>query len=295
MNTALYKITNTINTKVYIGIASCPDKRWTTHLRCARNGKQNKLYNAMRKYGVSAFSMHVLHWCDTRDDAYELEQFVVEIAGSREDGYNTTPGGRGLGAGKQHPHYGKPRSPETVEKLRVANTGTKRPQCEKDKISITMRHILAVNPRPLPSEETRKKMSAAALGREVAQETRQKISLGLTGLKRSPRTKEHSAKLAAVNVGRKHTPEAIEKIRQSSAGRKYPDRKPHTKEVYEKIGESIRRTRLLNGRRVELIATGEVFPNAREAAKACGVSEATVSNHCNGKVKSLLRFRYQVK
>ena len=99
-----------------------PSVRWADHMRAARKGKQNKLYNAIRKHGAKSFSMQVLHWCDTRDDAYELEQFVIDVIGSIDGGYNTTPGGRGLGAGEQHPHYGKARPPEVIEKMRAARS-----------------------------------------------------------------------------------------------------------------------------------------------------------------------------
>lgn len=68
MRTAIYKIANTNNNKLYIGISNNPEARWREHLYDAKR-KRNKLYNAMRKYGAGTFKMEVLHWCGSRDAA----------------------------------------------------------------------------------------------------------------------------------------------------------------------------------------------------------------------------------
>ena len=297
MKTAIYKITNTANEKLYIGITDRPAARWNDHLRYAKKGKRNKLYNAMRKYGVDAFSMHILYWCDTRDDAYELEQFVVDVVESRAKGYNTTPGGRGLGSGAQHPHYGKKRPPETIEKMRLAHIGVKRPQHEKDKIAATLKQMLALNPRPAPSAETRKKIGEAGLGREVTAETRAKISASTKGVPKKPHTEATKKKLSAIFTGAKHTPEAVEKIRKASTGRKYPNRKSQSAESRGKANASIKESWRKRAKSVLCVQKDTVYPNARAAAKDCGVSEALVSMHCNGKIgkgksRSGLTFRY---
>ena len=297
MRTAIYKIANTNNNKLYIGISNNPEARWREHLYYAKR-KRNKLYNAMRKYGAGTFKMEVLHWCGSRDAAYELEQFVVEVAETRTHGYNTTPGGRGLGAGEQHPHYGKTRPAETIEKMRLAKIGKKRPQHEKDKIAQTMRKLWEDNPRPPPpSEETRRKIGLAGLGREVTAETRVKISAGLTGYVRPPMTDETKRKLSEIFTGVKHSPEAIEKIRKASTGRKYPSRKPQSAESRAKAAAATSATRTKNAKSVMCVETGEVYQSARLAAKECQVSEALVSMHCNGKMrggktKKGLSFRY---
>lgn len=284
MRTAIYKIVNTVNDKLYIGVTNNPDRRWADHVRHSAY-KKNKLYNAVRKYGVAAFRMEVLHWCETRDDAYELEQLVVDVAGTRSNGYNTTPGGRGLGSGEQHPHYGKKRPAHVAEAIRKANTGRVRPDHERAKISKTMKKIRAENPLPPMSEETRRKIGQAWAGRKVSPETRLKISIGLAKLKRHPMSDETKAKLSASNKGRKHSPEAVEKIKAASTGRKYPNRKPQSAESRAKANESLRKTAAKKAKPILCVETGEVFPNAELAAAGCGVSKSLVSMHCSGKMK----------
>ena len=50
----IYKITNNINNKVYIGLTTCSlEYRWSRHLTEAKNVNNKKhLYKAMRKYGL---------------------------------------------------------------------------------------------------------------------------------------------------------------------------------------------------------------------------------------------------
>ena len=52
----IYKITNKINGKVYIGqtIRSL-EIRKRGHIQCAEQGMNRHLYNAMRKYGIENF------------------------------------------------------------------------------------------------------------------------------------------------------------------------------------------------------------------------------------------------
>ena len=54
----IYKITNDINNKVYIGkTLSTIDKRWKEHQRDSqkRRCEQRPLYSAIRKYGIEHF------------------------------------------------------------------------------------------------------------------------------------------------------------------------------------------------------------------------------------------------
>ena len=64
---SVYKITNTINNKCYIGSSIHPAKRWRQHINLAQNpnssGYNYPLYKAFRKYGIEQFTFEIL-----RDD-----------------------------------------------------------------------------------------------------------------------------------------------------------------------------------------------------------------------------------
>lgn len=63
-----------------------------------------------------------------------------------------------------------------------------------------------------PSEETRERMRAAALGRKHSPETRAAMSAAKKGAKFTP---EHVANMGKAWTGRKHTQESIEKMRMA--------------------------------------------------------------------------------
>lgn len=67
----IYKITNNINNKVYIGLTTCSlDYRWGRHLTEGCNENNTKhLYKSMRKYGLNNFSIEQI---DSTDNFKEL-------------------------------------------------------------------------------------------------------------------------------------------------------------------------------------------------------------------------------
>ena len=64
MSCGIYKITNKINNKVYIGKSIYIERRWYEHKTDMNNiNKQNHLYNAMRKYGKDNFLFEIIELC----------------------------------------------------------------------------------------------------------------------------------------------------------------------------------------------------------------------------------------
>ena len=92
----IYKITNNINNKVYIGKTEQinPEERWREHLREAgREGRKHRaIYAAMRKYGIENFSFEVLEETQLPN---EREQDYIQEYDSYHNGYNETLGGDG--------------------------------------------------------------------------------------------------------------------------------------------------------------------------------------------------------
>lgn len=91
----IYKITNNINGKIYIGKTERDiTKRFKEH--CAdslREDCQNRpLYLAMRKYGVSNFYIELI---EETSNPEEREIFWIEKLQSFKYGYNATHGGDG--------------------------------------------------------------------------------------------------------------------------------------------------------------------------------------------------------
>ncbi len=96
----IYKITNTINGKVYIGLTTTTlNKRWNGHKTCARKAMNNEkihpLYCAMAKYGIDNFKIEEIDSSDNFINLGKLERMYISKYNSsnREFGYNITRGG----------------------------------------------------------------------------------------------------------------------------------------------------------------------------------------------------------
>lgn len=91
----IYKITNDINNKVYIGKTSRSiDKRWKEHLRDRKREKykRRRLYSEMNTYGVDHFHIEQI---EETDNPEEREIYWIKYYNSTENGYNITKGGKG--------------------------------------------------------------------------------------------------------------------------------------------------------------------------------------------------------
>ena len=89
----IYKITNKINNKVYIGQSIDIQRRWERHRVVAFNDSYPQynclLYKAFRKYGFNNFSFEVLEECG-EEELNNLENFYIQQYNScnRDKGYN---------------------------------------------------------------------------------------------------------------------------------------------------------------------------------------------------------------
>lgn len=90
----VYKITNTINNKCYIGVTkhtfrkryNCRDDWWNA-TRVNRH-----LKNAVNKYGPEFFIVEILETCE-KEKLEVREKYYIEFYNSYENGYNLTSGG----------------------------------------------------------------------------------------------------------------------------------------------------------------------------------------------------------
>ena len=103
MEKALYKITNLINGKVYIGQSIHPDKRWWEHRNKAKkNFDKYPIHLAISKYGEKNFSFEILEWSEDYDN--REKELIQEYNSISPNGYNVAIGGSSiLLKGKNHP------------------------------------------------------------------------------------------------------------------------------------------------------------------------------------------------
>jgi group I intron endonuclease len=91
----IYKITNKLNNKSYIGKTEYTiEHRWKEHIRASRykRNQSRALYRAMNKYGVENFECVLIKETSTPN---EDESFFIQKYDTYHNGYNETLGGDG--------------------------------------------------------------------------------------------------------------------------------------------------------------------------------------------------------
>lgn len=134
----IYKITNLVNGKMYIGQTIRPlEKRWKAHYR--ERHSDRPISRALCKYGRENFKIEEITRASSRDELDELEKFwIIELDTMNPlNGYNARGGGNtGRGVCEETrtkmslAKKGKPSnkkdfscSPETAAKISAANKG----------------------------------------------------------------------------------------------------------------------------------------------------------------------------
>ena len=97
----VYKITNKINGKEYVGITNNITKRWGNEKSYPKDpNKRQVIQEAIHKYGSENFDFQVLHRNISIEEAVSLEEeLIAELNSMVPNGYNVHPGGQ------YHPSY----------------------------------------------------------------------------------------------------------------------------------------------------------------------------------------------
>lgn len=93
----IYKITNKINNKCYIGkTMETIEERFKQHIRDSKkiSNQDRPLFRAFNKYGIENFSIEQIEKCNEKDLS-DKEIYWIEYFGTFKYGYNATIGGDG--------------------------------------------------------------------------------------------------------------------------------------------------------------------------------------------------------
>jgi group I intron endonuclease len=164
MKNFLYKITNLINQKVYVGVHS------TDNINDGYMGSGKQIQAAIKKYGILNFKKEILEYFDTEDQMYLKEAQVVDINFVNDrTTYNMTLGGN---KPPRNNLTGIKRSAETKQKIREANLGKKASEETKAKMVKSGGHRKGTS----QLEETKTKIRNARVTQVFSQSTRKKMS-----------------------------------------------------------------------------------------------------------------------
>ena len=127
----IYKITNMVNGKVYIGQSTQLSKRLYNHRNALKNNyhSNHHLQNAYNKYGET-FQIEVIMYCDNKEKLDYLERYYISYYDSMnpQKGYNKEDGG----------NLNKHHSGETKKKISEAQKG--KHHSEETRIKMSIKH-----------------------------------------------------------------------------------------------------------------------------------------------------------
>lgn len=205
----VYKVTNMINNKIWIGKTVNFEKRKKLHIRDLRSKREGFFYDDFRKHGENNFKWEILQYYNTRKELSDGEIYYISLFEStnKNKGYNVALGGDGciipnrkLSEERKKAigdfHRGKKRPQHVIDIIRKANTGKKR------------------------TEEQKQKLRDLYIGTTRTEEIKKKISDGQTG----PKNHFYS---------KKHTDASKEKMRQAKLGKKATE--SHKKKISEAL------------------------------------------------------------
>jgi group I intron endonuclease len=192
--TGVYKITNLNNNKVYIGSSTSErdgfKDRINTHIRLLNNKKHpNKhLQSSWDKYSYKSFKFEILEIIKGKDKIIEREQYYIDLYGviNPNIGYNKAP---------------------------IANSqlGFKHSEESKRKMS------KAAKSR---SKEISERMKKIMTGKKMSDETKEKISKKIKGIKRNYEFKNKMSIIAKNRVVSDDTKNKISKTKTGKISKK---------------------------------------------------------------------------
>jgi len=113
----IYKITNKINNKSYIGFTSKSiSSRYSKHLYDAKH-REFPLYKAMRKYGIDSFYIESIYQSKDEKHTHKImEAYFIQEYNTYKNGYNASPGGDGRSSGYKQPEWVKKKISQGLKK-----------------------------------------------------------------------------------------------------------------------------------------------------------------------------------
>jgi len=93
---SIYKATNIVNEKVYIGYTSNFEARKKKHKKTSEKSTI-RFYEAIRKYGWDNFEWEIIYQSRDMDHCKNvMENYFIQMYDSYKNGYNSTLGGDGF-------------------------------------------------------------------------------------------------------------------------------------------------------------------------------------------------------
>lgn len=124
----IYKITNKINNKIYIGKDTTNNPNYY--------GSGRLISKSIKKYGIESFKKEIIEICESNEVLCEREKYWIKFFSSNnlEIGYNISSGGDGGDTFTNNPNI-------DIIKKKISNTMKKRVFSEEHKNNLSKNHM----------------------------------------------------------------------------------------------------------------------------------------------------------
>lgn len=275
----IYKITNTLNNKCYIGQSIDIETRWIQHIYEGKhNTQKGRLYPIMFQDGIENFTFEIIEECPLNQEVLnQKERYWIKFYNSFEDGYNSTIGGQGEDSWTYDPNLIRQLWDEgysTGEIVQIVGCGhttvQNRLKGYKDYNCKTSHQ------RGWTWASKEGRMGGLKLGQLYSSDGRNLCYFGpIVPIHQYSLQGEYIQSFPSIEAaGRYLNIKYPSAIGQSST---HPDERA-TAYGYqwrrEKV-EKLKPTAVPGGKVIRCIETGEIFPSAREAANWCGLKSCS--------------------
>jgi len=213
----VYKISNTLSGRYYIGYSTNINRRFTVHRSKLKQNCHDNIFlqRAYNLDGEDKFKYDIIHICNTEEEAKEIElQYLINLS-IRDKLYNLNFNNSGGDLMTNHPDKEKIREKilkshaETISKMSSEERKQKYGKLGEKNGMYGKTHTEEV--KKMNSEL--KKGNTYCKGKKASEETRQKMS------------ENAKLKIGEKNpfFGKHHTEETIQKIKEKSRGRLPPN------------------------------------------------------------------------
>ena len=168
MKTGVYKITNLVNGKVYIGASKNIERRWWEH----KKRVNSPIHSDLETFGLENFKFEILLECPEDMLAqWERDMIALYDADDPEKGYNDK-GDRSYHLKISEALKGRSLSDYQKQRISESHRGHKFSEEHKRKLSESQKGKHNIT----HSEETKRKISEAHKGRSFSEEHKRKLS-----------------------------------------------------------------------------------------------------------------------
>ena len=176
----IYKITNLINSKIYIGqTIKKMQIRWKEHQSAAKRGINTYFHKAIRKYGIENFIIEQIAEANSKQELDELEiKYIQEYDCLAPNGYNINKGGGNTDNFANNPNIDIIKQHISEGRKRYFANWTEE---ERKNFSEQCRQRTLDPNGPYQSQEYKEKMRIACTGKKCSEETKKKIKARTTG------------------------------------------------------------------------------------------------------------------